>query len=406
MNILLIVYKIAPNRGSEDCTGYHLTKALMQKGMNITLITRSNNIDTLKNDPDFAGIDMIGVDVPKWLGFFKKKERGIILYYYLWQMTVGLIVRRLQKTTSFDVIHQLNFHSTWAPHFIFSKKTKIIWGPLTHHQSVSRKLWFRPVMSYYFSELPKNIAKAVFRYFDPFLFWAVKRSHTILYSAQHVVWPYSLARDKLKIMSYGGSAFPTVTKRDLPSHFNILFVGRFVNLKGCVTAMSAIREFCKNVSHQHRNHISVTIIGDGPLYTDMAAQSQIITSASEVRVELLPWIDQADLADYYRQAAIFIYPSFEGQGLVVAEALSQGCPVLCFKKTGPHDLADIAAVTVSSSGSASAIVTSFASHLEKLFNEFMHQPDQYAKRIEAAMIRGNETDWSRTADKIIEAYRG
>lgn len=404
MNILLIAYKIEPNKGSEDGTGYHLTKALLQKEKNITLITRSNNIDALKADPDFAGMRMIGVDAPKWLGFFKNKERGIILYYYLWQIAVGFKVRALQKTQQYDVIHQLNFHATWAPHFLFSNKSKILWGPLTHHQPVPKKLWFGPMKGYYLHEKVKNAVKKLFWFFDPFLLWAARRSKTIFYSAQTVRWPYSLFKNKLKQLTYAGSAFPSETDTERPREFGILYVGRFVNLKGSVTALNAVQEFLLQLPDAVRRSVSVTVIGDGPLYTDVTAMGQIIMSATGARVEMLPWQEQQDLRDFYRQAAVLIYPSFEGQGLVVAEALSQGCPVLCFENTGPHDLAGIAAVTVSPRGSASDVVTKLASRLNKLFEEFQSRPQDYERRIEASLVRSRDLQWQNTADKIIEAY--
>lgn len=94
MNVLWIAYKIEKNKGSEDGMAYHLVPQLRDKGMAITLVSRRNNIEKLRHDPQYDGIEMIGIDVPRWLSWFKKGNRGIIAYYYLWQICVGLLVRR------------------------------------------------------------------------------------------------------------------------------------------------------------------------------------------------------------------------------------------------------------------------------------------------------------------------
>ena len=205
-------------------------------------------------------------------------------------------------------------------------------------------------------------------------------------------------------MTYAGSAFPTFNDRPVKGRFNILFVGRFVNLKGCMLAVDAIKEFIGPLSNEDRRSVSVTIIGDGDLYTDMVAAAQILMSATNVNIEVLPWQEQENLIDHYQMASVFIFPSFEGQGLVVAEALTQGCPVLCFEHTGPHDIAGVAAITVSPKGSATEVVHRLSTRLQNLFSEYKNHPMEYAKRTDVALIRAKEISWSQTADRILEAY--
>ena len=46
-------------------------------------------------------------------------------------------------------------------------------------------------------------------------------------------------------------------------------------------------------------------------------------------VELLGWVAEDDLADLYRGASVYVFPSlFEGFGLPVLEAMARGCPVI------------------------------------------------------------------------------
>lgn len=48
------------------------------------------------------------------------------------------------------------------------------------------------------------------------------------------------------------------------------------------------------------------------------------------RVDLTGWIPREELYDYFRRAAVFVYPStFEGFGMPVVEALAAGVPLAC-----------------------------------------------------------------------------
>ena len=49
-----------------------------------------------------------------------------------------------------------------------------------------------------------------------------------------------------------------------------------------------------------------------------------------------PWLDRAELLTIYQQAAVFFFPSHEGAGMVVAEAMSYGVPVLCYAERRPR----------------------------------------------------------------------
>jgi len=387
MNILLVIYKIEENKGSEDGTGYHLALALMRKYQNITIISRQNNIEKLKRNPLFSNAELIGIDVP--FAFFKKKSRGIILYYYLWQLLVGLKIRQLQKHQPYDVIHQINFHASWAPHFVFSKKAKIIWGPLTQHPKVPYALWDQGL---YFSEWLKSFVKKCFWHFDPFLKRAIKRSHTVFFGHSEIPIPFTRSADKIVLLPQGGSVFPTLSEKNPGSVFSLLFVGRFISLKGTLLAAEAAKHFLDRFPAEK---IQATFIGEGPLHHRL----QML----DPRFNILPWQDQHSLSSHYKQASIFLFPSLEGQGLVVAEALAHGCPVLCLEHTGPATLADRAGITIKIEKRAE-IIDNLTRNLETLATEYWHQPERYQKRIDMALARSKELSWQAKANLIAEYY--
>jgi len=79
------------------------------------------------------------------------------------------------------------------------------------------------------------------------------------------------------------------------------------------------------------NEYTLVIVGDGP-YMSRAR-------------ELLPWAQFVgyksgqELVDYYNQADVFVFPSqADTFGLVIIEAMAQGCPVAAFPVQGPVDI--------------------------------------------------------------------
>ncbi len=321
--LLLIVYKIDRDQGSEGGSGYHMAAEIIRAMPDVTLISRKDNIAKLESDPVFKNVRLIGIDVPRFLSFYKRRGFGITLYYYLWQICVGLKIWRLPK---FDIIHQINFHATWAPHFIFGKGAKIIWGPLTQHADVPFDLWDEGIMRFAV-ELARRVVKRFFWYCDPFLRWAVMRSDKILLGHKVENYPYTLYPKKIILLPQAASVFPVTADKPQDGKFVILFVGRFLSLKGVGLALEAATEFAKR-----DGDTEIIFIGDGPLRP----------MGQHVRV--LPWLPQPQLSAHYQRASVFLFPSLEGQGMVVAEAMAHGCPVMCLVNTGPYTVAGETAV--------------------------------------------------------------
>lgn len=400
MNLLYIAYKIEKGQGSEDGTGYHMARILAEKTAALTILTRTNNLAKLQSDPDFADVTLIGVNVPRWLSFYKKKGRGIILYYFLWQICVGIKVFALQRLNRYDTIHQMNFHACWAPHFLFGP-ARIVWGPLTQHPAIPRRFWEESRMGF-IGELVKRAVKKYFVSADPFLKWAIRRTDRILLGQNQILGSYRAAKDKISIIPQARSVFPILQgPKEKSDIFTILFIGRFVSLKGCLIGLSALERMLARVDDPTK--IRAVFIGSGPLRQKMQSYADRIRHQTGANITLLDWQDQSDLLAQCRQASVFLFPSFEAQGLVVAEALSQGCPVLCLENTGPHSVAGSCAITVPTDP-AEGIVAALAKKLVVLLGEYRHDPDRYQARVAASLDRAAYLTWDEMAKEIMAHY--
>jgi glycosyltransferase involved in cell wall biosynthesis len=333
IKVLIIIYKIEGQKGSEDASGYDIAKGLIEKNVNLEIITRANNAQKLNIDPIFKNTVIHSVDVPKVFSFYKKKSRGIILYYYLWQYYVGRYIKKINANSSFDIIHQLNFHTDWAPHFIPKGNAKIVWGPIMHHEKVPIAFIKNDMLKQFIGELIKVVFKKYFWCIDPFLKISIQNSNQIIYANKNYAPRFKILQNKLVHIPLGGVGEKFDCKASLKESFNVMSVGRIVSLKGFNLTLDS---FIKFSSKYNFKNCHLTIIGDGPLLKHL--QSQVEELPQSNNITFIKWIERYELIKYYQLADIFLYPSFESQGLVVSEAMGCETPTITLENTGPHFL--------------------------------------------------------------------
>ena len=337
--IVATAYAVNPYKGSEDGTGWNILRHLA-KDHHIIAITRANNREAIERyfleEGLIDQLEMVYYDLPQWLRFWKKGSRGALLYHYLWHLAVALFIRR--QNWDYDLLHHLNFHSDWSPSFLWLTGKPYIWGPIGHHERIPKA--YRQSMSRKESMLEEMrwLVKKAFWKLDPFL--KISR-----HKAAHLLAINSSVQPKLKADKNKLSILPAVASgkgAEAPSGeyetFNILSIGRFVPLKGFDMTITAFAEFYRSLPESKRSTVRLTLIGKGPQekYLRRLISKEGIAEATEI----IPWMHRSELEAFYRQTALFFFPSHEGAGMVIPEALSYGVPVLCFDNFGPGEFVD------------------------------------------------------------------
>mgnify|MGYP005845730259 FL=1 len=112
------------------------------------------------------------------------------------------------------------------------------------------------------------------------------------------------------------------------SNSELLFVGRLVEKKGVRYLLEALPEVIEAHPDAH-----LTIAGFGP--EESALRRQAESLGIDGRIHFLGAVQQEQLPDLYRRAALFVAPFVatasgdqEGLGLVTVEAIGCGCPVI------------------------------------------------------------------------------
>ncbi|WP_367027023.1 glycosyltransferase family 4 protein [Methylococcus sp. ANG] len=136
-----------------------------------------------------------------------------------------------------------------------------------------------------------------------------------------------VAAEKLCVIPYGANCrrfTPAVEKPSSRDTFNMLFVGQIGQRKGISYLLRAYRTF-------RRTGTSLTLVGN--YVGDKGALARFSGS-----FEHIPHVSHAELAEIYRRADVFVFPTLiEGMPLVVLEAMASGLPIIT-TPNGPGDI--------------------------------------------------------------------
>lgn len=125
-----------------------------------------------------------------------------------------------------------------------------------------------------------------------------------------------------------GNLYMKPARDDVRKRLRLLFVGQITKNKNIETIVKV--SDMMNSNRGYDTHLS--IIGDGPDLRRIVRMAQARGGQMEVHGKVT---DKEDLMMAYRNADVFIMPSFsETFGLVYLEAMSQGLPVICSSGQG------------------------------------------------------------------------
>jgi len=401
-SILITAYAVNPYKGSEDGIAWNIIRQ-MSNHNKIVAITRENNRAPIEkyiaaNPLDKSvHLEFAYFDLPYWMRFWKKGSRGALLYHYLWHLAVVLFIWR--KKFQFDLAHHLNFNNDWTPSFLWLLGKPFIWGPIGHHPKVPKEYIKVYGFKAWFLEQVKWGIKKCFWHLDPFLKitkWKAAKIIALNSSVQKVL---NVAAEKIIVIPAAGTERPTLSTAT-ENKFTVLSIGRLVSLKGFDISIEAFAQFYKQLPAAAQAKTQLVLIGKGPqkkFLVEIIKKHNLPTHT----ILLKDWMERSALAQYYTNAKVFLFPSHEGAGMVVPEALSYGIPVLCFKNVGPGELIDEHCGIAIPYGTRADSITQFAKALDRLYQEPTYQKEL---SINASKRFKNQFTWEGKGLAIQEIY--
>ena len=330
MRILISAYGCEPDTGSEQAVGWNWALQV-SRWHEVWVITRANNQKLIERalaaDPS-SNLHWIYYDLPRWARFWKKGGRGLYLYYYLWQIGIYFVAKRLCRNLRFDFIHHVTFGTFWSPSFLSLLRVPFIWGPVGAGLPAPRVFWKEFSLRGRLNESLRAMA-LFFARLDPFRAITEDKARLILTVSSGIAKKFSRANQH-KVALFSGVGFTSAEfdelHRSCPATsgpFTVLSVGRLVHWKGFALAIKAFAIFHRTFPQSRH-----WIIGTGP------EKANLIELASSLglsqSVHFIGSLSRADYLTHLMSSDVLLYPSLHEPGaFVIIESMAAAKPVLC-----------------------------------------------------------------------------
>lgn len=335
LKVLVSTYACEPNKGSEPGVGWNWAKQIA-KFSEVHVITRANNRhlieEELKKSP-VPDLFFHYYDVPKWLSFWKKKTRGLHLYYLLWQIGAYNVAKGLHKRERFDLVHHITFGNIWLPTFMPFLGIPFIWGPIGGGERVPRQFRKDYSITSKIQEFLRDFIVLTLR-INPFFLLASKKASLIISRTKESfdAVPAKLRFKAITLIETGieGSAIKKLILER--KGVKILSAGRLIHLKGFDLSLKAF-----DLASRKSKGLEMIIIGNGP---DMKRLQGLCKELGlSDKVTFTGYLSNSEVLEYMAESDIFLYPSLKEAGAwVLFEAMSTGMPVICLDIAGPAEI--------------------------------------------------------------------
>jgi glycosyltransferase involved in cell wall biosynthesis len=154
----------------------------------------------------------------------------------------------------------------------------------------------------------------------------------------------------------------------------LITVRRLVSRMGIDVLLAAVSQLRKDDPS-----IRLVILGDGELRPSLEAKRDALQLASHV--DFMGRVSESDLKSWYQAADLFILPTvaYEGFGMVTAEALASGTPVVGTRVGATSELLEpLDPGLLATAPSASGLVTAINGVLERIGPELRAECRTYA----------------------------
>ncbi len=400
--ILATAYAVNPYKGSEDGMGWNFVLQIARFNQ-VIAITRENNRPHIEKymsenpDPLYQNVRFLYFDLPYWVRFWKKGGRGAMLYYLMWQRGVVSFIQK--QALHFDIVHNLNFHNDWTPSYLRKLGKPFVWGPVGHHPLIP-SAYLKPYSKLYrVKDRLTGLVKQFFWRYSPSLRKTAAK-------ADHIICMNSAVPAVLGIRGRY-SIIPSVATQDFgwrgaektPDQFRLISAGRLVPLKGFDLTIRSFAAFYHSLSEKEQEKCELSVVGSGPEANFLASLARDLKVAHKVK--FIAWIERSELMEQFKTASAFLFPSHEGAGMVVAEALSFGLPVICLDNEGPGQFIHSACGYAIPQGEYQATVAGLAMAIGDLYKS----PEK-RQQMSLAARQHFETafHWDRRGEQFQEIY--
>lgn len=407
MRILLSAYGCQPDMGSEQAVGWNIAQELARQGHEVTVIScgghhRAPVEAWLAAHGTPLGLRFIWHDVPGFPAPGFVGNGPIRRHYMAWQRTApGVLREAMAAGARFDVVHHLTWGSWRMPSHMGELGLPFVIGPVGGGMSPPRALREAFPARPQRWELKRDLANIAGCFYPP-LWRSFAAADRILLSDRatraFLPWPF---RRKVRVLNHVACEPPAVPAPDAPARaddgLRLLWVGRIEEWKGLRFAVGAFARLLR----QHPG-ARFTIIGQGP--HEAACEALIDQHGIRHAIDRIPRAPYHSLAAIYRTHDLLMAPCTRDiGGLAIAEALSNGLPVLALDRDEDAGIVDQSCgLLIPVRGrSHTQIETAMAQAISLVAEE----PGALKRLRAGALARARSRSWNALARSFVAIYQ-
>ena len=337
--ILVSAYACEPLKGSEQGVGWNWVLQMAKKNQ-VHVITRTNNKANIEAYLPFTmacNITFHYYDTGKLIRSLKKKAKGLYFYYFIWQIGIIFLIRKLAKEIHFDYSIHLTFGSMWMPTFLPLFEIPFIWGPIGggdgEPDSFLKVLPFKERMIQYIRMVMNRTT-----FLNPLILIPASRARIILARTEDAgrVLPNKY-KSKVRIILETAIEdeifllYKKQTQND--NEIRIITTGRLTPSKNIISTVKSLSYIPSSYK------FSFLIIGSGNEKYKII--NEISKSWRKLHIKVITEIEREKVLKELAISDIFLFPSLrEGGSWALMEAMAVGLPVICLKWSGMEIITD------------------------------------------------------------------
>ncbi len=301
------------------------------------VLTRASNRTAIENwlkENPTARIHWEFYDPPRQFTFWKRGTRGLLPFYYLWQIGAYQRARELSARIRFELIHHVTLTQYWTPSYLALLETPFVWGPLGGADRTPDALLKSLDWRGYFSETRRNFAQRVCLV-DPFLRTTARRASIALASTEqtaHALRTLGCRRvENFGCLGLSAEEIDGLTRilARADSPLRLLSSGRLLGWKGFHLGIAAFAQV-----HEKFPGAEYWIVGDGAERRNLSNLAEQL--GVREKVNFFGDVPRSRMLNLLSQCDVLVHPSFHDSGAMVCnEAMAAGLPVICLDLGGP-----------------------------------------------------------------------
>lgn len=402
--LLVSAYGCEPGKGSEQGVGWNWVLQLARLAQ-LVVVTRANNRDAIERGlpPELADrIRFVYYDLPERLRVFKRRERGLYLYYLLWQWGAYRAMRREIAENPVNYAIHLTFGSVWMPTFMHWLPVPFIWGPVGGGEAVPWKLIRSLPLRARVTQYARYLLIATVSV-NPLIAGVARRAQIILARTNDTAKMFPARRaSKVRVVLETAASDDWFDRgcRSNPAPdsgrpLEVIYTGRLVALKNLDMAVRAVAL----ASHRGAK-IQFTIVGDGPMQS--ALEQRAVAEGIADNVIFTGRCTQDEVLERLEKSDVYLFPSLKEGGVwSLMEAMAIGLPTVCVNTSGMAVIADRSCARLIDPGPQDAMIDAFA----KALCDLAAAPDlRHAMGAKARQRLENEFRWAQKGDLMADLF--